>query len=62
MTSIAIILSVVVEMSRETLSDWRTVLIAVVGFAITFCCRKLNTAFVIVGGSLLGYFLSLIQL
>ena len=58
--SIAIILAVVVEMSRETLLDWRTIIIAVLSFIITFNFRKLNTAFIISGGALLGYLLTLI--
>ena len=58
--SIAIILSVVVEMSRETLLDWRTIVIALAGFAITFWLPKLNAAFIIAGGALAGYLLSLV--
>ncbi len=60
MASIAIILSVVVEMSRETLLDWRTVVIALAGFAVTFLFPKLNTAFVIIGGAAAGYLLWLL--
>ena len=55
--SIAIILAVVVEMSRETLSDWRTIVIAAISALVTFYFKKLNTAFVIFGGALLGYLL-----
>jgi chromate transporter len=58
--SIALILAIVVEMSRETLLDWRTILIAVASFAVTFHFRKLNTAFIIIGGSMVGYGLSFI--
>ena len=58
--SIAIILSVVVEMSRETLLDWRTIVIALAGFAVTFWLPKLNAAFIIAGGALVGYVLSLV--
>ncbi|MEI6948583.1 chromate efflux transporter [Paraflavisolibacter sp. H34] len=58
--SIAIILSVVVEMSRATLLDWRTVLIAVLSFIVTFSFKKWNTAFIILGGAVLGYVLSLL--
>ncbi len=56
--SIAIILAVVVEMGRETFLDWRTILIAVLGFIVTFSFKKLNTAFIVIGGALLGYVLS----
>jgi chromate transporter len=58
--SIAIILSIVVEMGRETVVDWRTILIAAISFAVTFYFKKLNTAFIIMGGALLGY--ALLQL
>jgi chromate transporter len=59
--SIAIILSVIIEMSRETLLDWRTILIAVVSFFVTFYFKKVNTAFIVVGGAALGYLLFLLE-
>lgn len=58
--SIAIILSVVIEMSRQTLLDWRTIAIAAASICITVYFKKLNTAFIVVGGALAGYLLSLI--
>jgi chromate transporter len=58
--SIAIILAVIIEMSRVTLLDWRTILIAVISFIVTFYFKKLNTAFIVFGGALSGYLLSLI--
>ena len=60
MVSIAIILSVIVELGRLTLLDWRTITIAVISFAVTFYYKKLNTAFIIVGGAVLGYLLVLV--
>jgi chromate transporter len=57
--SIAIILSVIVEIGRSTLLDWRTITIAVISFAVTFYFKKLNTAFIIFGGAALGYVLQL---
>jgi chromate transporter len=56
--SVAIILSVIVEIGRLTFLDWRTILIAVVSFVITFYFKRLNTAFIISGGAVLGYALS----
>ncbi|RYF98471.1 MAG: chromate transporter [Chitinophagaceae bacterium] len=58
--SIAIILSVIIEMSKETLLDWRTILIAIAGFFVAYYFKKINTAFVVVGGALLGYVLTFI--
>src|SRR5690606_31009250 len=34
--SVAVIVAVVVTMSRDTLTDWRTIVIAVVSLAVTF--------------------------
>lgn len=58
--SVAIIVAVCVEMGKDTITDWRTVLIAVLSIAIAFSYRKLNSAFVVLGGSLIGYLLLLI--
>jgi chromate transporter len=58
--SIAIILSVIIEIGKETIMDWRTIIIAVISFAVTYHFKKLNTAFVIFGGAALGYLLSII--
>ncbi len=58
--SVAIILSICIELGKEAITDWRTILIAAISFAIVFTFKKLNTAFVILGGSLLGYLLWLI--
>jgi chromate transporter len=58
--SIAIILAVVIEMGKQTLSDWRTVLIFLLAAIITFFFKKLNTAFIIFGGAAVGYLLSLV--
>ena len=58
--SVAVIVAVVVTMSRDTLTDWRTILIAVVSLAVTFGYKKLNSAFIVGGGALLGYILTLL--
>lgn len=58
--SIAIILSVIVEIGTLTLLDWRTITIAIISFVVTFSFRELNTAFIIFGGAALGYLLTLI--
>jgi chromate transporter len=58
--AIAIILSVAYEMARASVTDWRTLLIAVLSLLLTFVFKKLNTAFIIVGGAMLGYLLSFV--
>ncbi|HLP52339.1 MAG TPA: chromate efflux transporter [Chitinophagales bacterium] len=58
--SIAIIISVCVTMARETITDWRTITIAVVSLAIAFGYRQINSAWLVVGGAVAGYLLSLV--
>lgn len=60
MASIALILAVCVDMGRSSIVDWKTILIGILGFIISFSFKKLNTAFVVLGGSVLGYLLWLI--
>ena len=56
--SIAIILAVAFTMGKETILDWRTVFIAVLSLVIALRFKKINSAFIVVMGSLLGFFLS----
>lgn len=58
--SIAIIIAICYEMGKETVTDWRTILIVLLSIAIAFGYKKLNSAFVVLGGSLIGYLLTLI--
>lgn len=56
--SVAIIIAVCLVMGQESITDWRTLLIALISIGIAFGYRKLNSAFVVMGGSLLGYLLT----
>ncbi len=58
--SIAIILSVCYAMGTEAINDWRTIIIALVSIILTIWFRTINSAFIVAGGSLLGYLLYLI--
>ncbi|SMC98215.1 chromate efflux transporter [Pedobacter nyackensis] len=58
--SVALILVVCADMAKTSIADWKTILIAMLGFAITLKFKKLNSAFIVLGGSLLGYLLWLI--
>ncbi len=58
--SIALIAAICIDMTAESLTGWRTVLIALASMAVAFGYRKLNSAFVVLGGSLLGYLLTII--
>lgn len=57
--SVALIIAVCYKMGKETITDWRTISIAVLSMLMTFGFRKINSAFIVLGGSLLGYLLTL---
>ncbi len=56
--SVAIIFAVCIEMGREAIGDWRTALIAVLGFITSYFFRRINSAFIVIGGAMAGYLLS----
>jgi len=58
--AVALILFVCYEMGRETLVDWKTILIALLSAVVVFVFKKLNPAFIVIGGALLGYLLTYI--
>jgi chromate transporter len=58
--SIAIIIAICYQMGKDTISDWRTIIVAVASLILTFGFRKINSAFIVLGGSLTGYMLTLI--
>lgn len=58
--SVAIIIAVCYQMGKETITDWRTILIALISLILTFGFRKINSAFIVLGGSLAGFLLTLI--
>jgi len=58
--SVAIILSVCLSMGQEIMTDWRTLFIALISLFITFDYRKINSVWVVLGGSILGYLLMLV--
>jgi chromate transporter len=58
--SVAAIVAVCFEMGKDTITDWRTIVIALVSVAITFGFRKVNSALVVIGGALLGYLLTML--
>lgn len=58
--SIAIIISICLAMAKETIIDWRTILIALLSIVVTFNYKKINSAFIVLGGSIIGYILNFI--
>lgn len=58
--SVAIIVSVCISMGKDTVTDWRTISIAVLSIILIFGYKKINSALIVLGGSLLGYLLTVI--
>jgi chromate transporter len=58
--AVAVIVAVCVEMGKETLTDWRTILIAAISLLCVFVLKKMNSAFIVIGGALVGCLLTLI--
>ena len=58
--SLAIIAVICYQLGKETISDWRTVLIAILSLTVVFGFRRINSALVVIGGSGLGFLLTLV--
>ncbi len=58
--AVALIITVCIEMAKDALTDWRTILIAIISLCLVFFLKKINSAFIVIIGALLGYILSLI--
>lgn len=58
--SVAIILAVCIQMGREAVTDWRSLAIALSSLALLLVFKKLNSAFVVLGGAVAGYLLLLL--
>lgn len=58
--SVALIVSVCIVMGKETVADWRTVLIFLAGLFLVFGLKKVNSALIVLTGSVLGYVFSLV--
>lgn len=56
--SVAAISAVVIQMGRESFTDWQAVMIAVVSAAVVLVRPKLNSAWVILGGAVAGRLLA----
>ncbi|MFT5713647.1 MAG: chromate transporter [Flavobacterium sp.] len=56
--SVAIIVAICWQMGRDSILDWRTLLIAITSVTVTFGYPKVNCAFIVIYGALAGYLLS----
>ena len=58
--AVAIMLAVLITMSKQTLVDWQATLIAVVSGVLIFGFKKVSVMWVLIIGAILGYVLALI--
>jgi chromate transporter len=56
--AVALIVAVCFQMGKDTLTDWRTIVIGIAGLLTVFVFKKLNSAFIVLGGALAGYVFS----
>jgi chromate transporter len=57
--SVAIIAAICYQMGKESITDWRTILIALLSIALLMTFKKVNSALVVIGGAVMGYLLTL---
>jgi chromate transporter len=57
-SALAVMLVVAVQLSSEVLIDWQTLTIALLSLIAFFTVKKLNAAYIILGGAVFGYLLS----
>ncbi|MEM9548055.1 MAG: chromate efflux transporter [Bacteroidota bacterium] len=55
--AVGVIIAVCYEMARESITDWRTIVIAILSIITVFGSNKLNSTFIVMGGALLGFIL-----
>jgi chromate transporter len=58
--AVAIIAVVLVRMVNEVMTDWKSTLITGLSLIIVLKYKKVNNAFIVLGGSILGYLLTLV--
>lgn len=58
--SVALIVAICCSMGKDAIADWRTSAIALLGIVVVFGFKRINSAWVVLGGSLVGYLLFLI--
>ena len=58
--AVAVMVVVTFKMAQSIIIDWRTALIAIASCFVFFSWKKVNTLYIIAGGALAGFLLSLI--
>jgi len=55
--AVGVIVAVCYDMAMDSLTDWRTITIAILSIIAVFGFKKLNSAFIVLGGAILGFIL-----
>ena len=55
--AVGVIIAVCFEMGRESITDWRSITIAFISMIMVFGFKKINSAFIVLGGAVLGFIL-----
>ncbi|MCX2678464.1 chromate efflux transporter [Galbibacter sp. EGI 63066] len=58
--AVAVMIAVLIEMSKDTLTDWKAIVIALISIGLLFGLKKVNSMWTVIGGALLGYLLSFV--
>lgn len=58
--SVAIIVAICFELGKSAASDWRTIVIGIISIGIAFGIKRINSVFIVLGGSVMGYLLSFV--
>ena len=58
--AVALIIAVCIEMGKDTLTDWRTITIAIISLIVVITLKKVNSMLIVFGGAILGYLLTFI--
>lgn len=59
-SSVSLIAAVALILSRESITDWRTAFIGILALFVSLVFKNLNSAFIVIGGSVAGYILNFI--
>lgn len=58
--SVAIIIAICFQMGNDSIKDWKTIFIAITSLLIAFKFKKINSALIVLGSSIMGYLLTFI--
>ncbi len=56
--AVAIMTVAVIQLARTSLINWQTWLIALISVAVTFIFKNVNTLWIVIGSSIVGYMLA----